>query len=305
MRWTLAIVAAAVCSTSAAAPALKSTIVALRVGVRGLQFYEVTQTELKLVAHVDDSVYMFGWLDRHTVITVGDSIVQRIVDGKVVDRFTLFDSGDYVLITRAGEAWIGTCYPSASMCDRDNHYTRVWPLPRIKRTEMPPDVIEDRSPLGILGVPAQPFPVARQPGSATLSRAPVPVRNGQQGSDEPPFEISGVACQSGSTRTTYPAANETVGNRTFRVVAVRWVSEEPPLYEITTSISDGEAYARSRVYLRACREAPLMNLAWLGGTLWAEIADYPTGLAPATWTIWNGATKLGTLEGGALRRSPL
>jgi hypothetical protein len=275
---------------------------------RGVDLVKVSANKVERVGTVDHAI-AFGWLDRDTLVTYDNHLprdhaglgafFQRVVGGKVVDQLELptqhMEAGRFV-ITEGAEAWFSDCKPST--CNASSEFRRIWPEPRLTREGPPPNVLERRATVGFADDPEGPMPTAKEPSGAKLTRTKVKVDNGGDA-----FEVDGVACQFQGKRTTIPDASWAI-SRNFQVESMRWLSQQPPFYEVVVKDEGLDGFSTFTHWFRAC-ETTTRRVQPLGGTRWAEHVVNAGDVEDGTWVFWNAEHKLGELQGkSGLRAAP-
>lgn len=277
---------AGVPTTADAAPRM----IAVADGGGGLTIARVDRTHVEIVATDDDAGALFGWLDEHTLIAVGEPTeagvtVTRLVDGERAERIVIaateWPRPIFVELILVGhdQIWLSKCAPGVADC-LERTYLRVSPGPRVPSDHPPTGAAMTRA----TNTPFdEPYPLPPDVAAA----AGVTLR----------VEATQVVCTSGDERMGYPDATwDTMFE--FLPRATRWVSTRPPIYELAYDIRNpADFIIPQRAYFRPCEAAPLDGYAWLGDDRWASFDE-----GRNTWTFHAGPQEIGTLEGAGLLR---
>jgi hypothetical protein len=265
---------------------------------------------------------MFGWVDEHTLVVVGQQgtpdpglEITQYVDGKRGDRSSVSEKEwpgqTFVkaLLTGSNELWVSKC--GGGDCGVHDVYRRVLPTPSPDQ-DHPPDGVDAGRVLDRDENPWPRPPAATAPAGIAIATGQVDVLvTDPYQPDHPTKHVQehGASCDAHGKRLTYPQTEWDTGFDPDQVKrAVRWVSSDPPVFEIAEDwINPAGFHGMTYAYARACEPA-LDGYGWLGGDLWASFAlashDPPNGFGPGEpprtdgdWTFHAGDKVIGTIHG--------
>lgn len=270
----------------------------------GLRIAAVEDDMLRTTTHSDIFVDSIAWLDEHTLVTSGSTpggvVVSRYIDDEPPRTLTLDDvlfetkHGSVTSLVIAGDAvWVARCIDAEQDPCKAEAFVRAWPEPHVRVTKLPAGA--DRARAAGNDDVDRGAPTAPAPSDASVKI--VRYVDKHDLGDRP---IAGVDCVKGDERSRFPDASSIEGDA-WTARSVRWVSTEPPIYEVVALEKLAGRSTELTHYLRACDPKPFDGFAALGAARWAELR-HRDGEAEGTWTVRVGDRTIGTLAGGdALR----
>jgi hypothetical protein len=216
-------------------------------------------------------------------------------------------------------ATVSKCVLHGNECGDERIWRRIAPPLSVDANSAPPDVdagrVDDRDDNPWPLPPTVPAPAGV---ALALAKVDVEVTNPYSNpSTTRHDQVNGVTCETHGATATYPKAEwDTMMGPDDATRSVRWVTSNPPIFEISEDQANPAGYHHvRRIYARPC-EPPFDAYAWLGDDLWASFMQNmhspPNGTGPGEpplvdgdWTFHRGNAVIGKVHGIAELRSNL